>query len=42
MDGSEIVTIRTSSSKESISKRRVREKLASGEEREMKLKTYSE
>jgi len=40
--GSGMATIWTSSGKESISKRRVREKLASGEEREVKLKSYSE
>jgi ribosomal protein L34 len=40
--GSEMVTIRTTSGKECISKRRVREMLPSGLEREVKLKSYSE
>ena len=40
--GSEMVTIQTTSGKERISKRRVREMLPSGFEREVKLKSYSE
>jgi hypothetical protein len=40
--GSEMVTIQTTSGKECISKRRVREMLPSGLEREVKLKSYSE
>ena len=40
--GSEPVTIQTTSGKECISKRRVREMLPSGLEREVKLKSYSE
>jgi hypothetical protein len=40
--GSEIVTIRTSSGKELISKRRVRAKQEDGTEREVKLNTYEE
>lgn len=40
--GSERVTIQTTSGKELISKRRVREMLPSGVEREVKLKSYSE
>jgi putative transposase len=40
--GSEPVTIRTTSGKELISKRRVREMLPSGLEREVRLKSYSE
>lgn len=40
--GSEMVTIQTTSGKESISKRKVREMLPSGLEREVKLKSYSE
>ena len=40
--GSEMVTIQTTSGKERISKRRVREMLPSGLEREVKLKSYSE
>ncbi|MEY4245803.1 MAG: hypothetical protein RLZZ245_3388, partial [Verrucomicrobiota bacterium] len=41
-DGSEMVTIQTTSGKEYISKRRVREMLPSGVEREVRLKSYSE
>jgi hypothetical protein len=40
--GSEMVTIQTTSGKECISKRRVREMLPSGLEREVRLKSYSE
>jgi len=40
--GSEMVTIQTTSGKELISKRRVRETLPSGLEREVRLKSYSE
>ena len=40
--GSEMVTIQTTSGKERFSKRRVREMLPSGLEREVKLKSYSE
>ena len=40
--GNEPVTIQTTSGKEFISKRRVREMLPSGLEREVKLKSYSE
>lgn len=40
--GSEMVTITTTSGKELISKRRVRELLPNGLEREVKLKTYTE
>ena len=40
--GSEMVTIQTTSGKERISKRRVREMLPSGLEGEVKLKSYSE
>lgn len=40
--GSEPVTIQTTSGKERISKRRVREMLPSGQEREVKLTSYSE
>ncbi len=40
--GSEMVTIQTTSGKEQISKRRVREMLPNGLEREVKLKSYSE
>jgi hypothetical protein len=40
--GSEMVTIQTTSGKERISKRRVREMLPSGLEREVKLKSYRE
>jgi hypothetical protein len=40
--GNEPVTIQTTSGKECISKRRVREMLPSGLEREVKLKSYSE
>ena len=40
--GSERVTIQTTSGKELISKRRVREMLPNGLEREVKLKSYSE
>ena len=40
--GSEMVTIQTTSGKEYISKRRVREMLPSGVEREVRLKSYSE
>lgn len=40
--GSEMVTIQTTSGKERISKRRVREILPNGLEREVRLKSYSE
>ena len=40
--GSEAVTIQTTSGKERILKRRVREMLANGQEREVKLESYSE
>src|SRR6478735_8138250 len=40
--GSEIVTIQTTSGKELISKRRVREMLPNGLEREVRLKSYGE
>ncbi|HBE23931.1 MAG TPA: IS256 family transposase [Verrucomicrobiales bacterium] len=40
--GSEAVTIQTTSGKELIWKRRVREMLANGQEREVKLESYSE
>ncbi len=40
--GSEMVTIQTTSCKERISKRRVREILPNGLEREVRLKSYSE
>ena len=40
--GSEMVTIQTTSGKELISKRRVREVLPNGLEREVRLKSYSE
>lgn len=40
--GSEMVTIQTTSGKERLSKRRVRETLPSGREREVRLKSYSE
>lgn len=40
--GNETVTIQTTSGKERISKRRVREMLPTGREREVKLKSYSE
>ena len=40
--GSEMVTIQTTSGKERISKRRVREMLPDGREREVRLKSYSE
>ena len=40
--GSEMVTIRTTAGKELISKRRVREMLPSGVDREVRLKSYSE
>lgn len=40
--GSEMVTIQTTSGKEHISKRRVRERLPNGQEREVRLKSYSE
>jgi hypothetical protein len=40
--GSEMVTIQTTSGKELISKRRVREVLPSGLEREVRLKSYDE
>lgn len=40
--GSEMVTIQTTSGKELISKRRVREMLPSGLEREVRLKSYDE
>jgi hypothetical protein len=40
--GSEMVTIQTTSGKEYISKRKVREMLPSGVEREVRLKSYSE
>lgn len=40
--GSELVTIRTSQGKERVSKRRVRETLPDGREREVRLKSYEE
>lgn len=40
--GSEMVTIQTTAGKERISKRRVREMLPDGREREVRLKSYSE
>ena len=40
--GTEMVTIQTTSGKERISKRRVREMLPNGQEREVRLNSYTE